>query len=1144
MENSYWDVGTTTQTASVQNDGGTVSGVVGFGEVSDTEPASEMQRFGPPVTMDALSFDNPQTWTISDGYPALAWQNVDQPTVESLTAETITTAVGNDGQLNVTAFVAPGDDAGEGVNVTVTDDGGINGIVTGDSVRTDENGNATFSFTEETAGEYTLAFELEGNGAVSDSSTITVELANSVDVGTQPTESTAGESVSGPPQAIVTTASGLPVRGVDVSVSEANGYAFDNGTTTVSTNSSGIASFDDLEIETAGDYNLDFEIDSTDPNVSTDATVSTNGFSVRAAAADSVTIDTQPASSQTAGKPITGPPAVTVTDEFGNPVAGVDVSVSETNGFTFDAATTTRSTDSSGIVSFDDLEIETAGDYGLDFTIDSADANVATDATVSTNKFDVVAAVANSLSIVEVPDTITAGESVSLKFNATDEFDNPAADQQLQQFTLSSEFEGILNSSASVRLNETGEYVVVVDVDTVTTADNSHTLTADADSVGSESVDIAVEPAESNTLTFVTQPDNSTAGESITGENDNPISVDIRDKYGNVVDDFSDKVTLAVETGDGTLSGDTVVDANTGVAVFAGLSIETADDYMLNASAEGVANETSLPFSVEPAGSNTLAFVTQPDNSTAGEPITGPPTVSATDEFDNPVEGVDVDVTVLDGAGTVTAGETTKQTNTTGIAVFDALETQISDDYRLQFDSNETDATVETSDTIETESFAVEPAQITTFTAPNVTATAGITERLNVTVSDTFGNPITDEVLNVTDTDGLGGLAPGKMNHTNETGEAGFVFTEHSSGNYTVDIAVEADPAINTTANVSIERAAVDSLSVSLADETLTTGESTTLTAEATYINETTLTVTEAATLTSNNTAIATVDANGTVQANGTGSTDLKSAYRDANDTVAVSVSNPPSSSGSSGSSSGSGDDRDGDTEDEVPVEINEDGSVSATTTVTANEPTRVDLGDSVSDDESDTNYNRVDLTFGADTEVTFEARSRSRDELPDGTPQLGGAAGDGEPTADGDSGSDSAISYVEFTVSSEGVDASDRVSSATIEFDVATETLADRDLGADDIALNRYDEDAGEWTELDTEIVSEGDSEVTYESTTPGFSVFAVGERADEMNTEPTDDSTEPIETNDDTPGFGLLVGLVSLLTLSVLVGRFQRTD
>jgi len=61
VENSYWDVGTTTQTASVQNDGGTLSGVVvGFGEVSDTEPASEMQRFGPPVTMDALSFDNPR----------------------------------------------------------------------------------------------------------------------------------------------------------------------------------------------------------------------------------------------------------------------------------------------------------------------------------------------------------------------------------------------------------------------------------------------------------------------------------------------------------------------------------------------------------------------------------------------------------------------------------------------------------------------------------------------------------------------------------------------------------------------------------------------------------------------------------------------------------------------------------------------------------------------------------------------------------------------------------------------------------------------------------------------------------------------------------------------------------------------------
>jgi hypothetical protein len=39
--------------------------------------------------------------------------------------------------------------------------------------------------------------------------------------------------------------------------------------------------------------------------------------------------------------------------------------------------------------------------------------------------------------------------------------------------------------------------------------------------------------------------------------------------------------------------------------------------------------------------------------------------------------------------------------------------------------------------------------------------------------------------------------------------------------------------------------------------------------------------------------------------------------------------------------------------------------------------------------------------------------------------------------------------------------------------------------LDTDDISLHRYDENAGEWNELDTEVVDESDGEVTYESIT-----------------------------------------------------------
>jgi hypothetical protein len=60
---------------------------------------------------------------------------------------------------------------------------------------------------------------------------------------------------------------GDPVVGAVVHVSEEGGYAIPTGTTTRSTNSTGIALFDDLEIHTAGTYILKFEADGVDDPV-------------------------------------------------------------------------------------------------------------------------------------------------------------------------------------------------------------------------------------------------------------------------------------------------------------------------------------------------------------------------------------------------------------------------------------------------------------------------------------------------------------------------------------------------------------------------------------------------------------------------------------------------------------------------------------------------------------------------------------------------------------------------------------------------------------------------------------------------------------------------------------------------------------
>ncbi|WP_139326656.1 PKD domain-containing protein [Natrinema saccharevitans] len=284
------------------------------------------------------------------------------------------------------------------------------------------------------------------------------------------------------------------------------------------------------------------------------------------------------------------------------------------------------------------------------------------------------------------------------------------------------------------------------------------------------------------------------------------------------------------------------------------------------------------------------------------------------------------------------------------------------------------------------------------------------------------------------------------------------------------------------------------------------------------------------------------------------------------NDTATVTVSNPSSGGSSSddppSSTPSRNDDDDETDEDRVDVETHADGSVSATVSASASEPVSVDLGD------LESRYERVDITFVEDTNATVSARSTGPEELPEGTPLL---FGDGSTDLGTENASEPgrATSYVEFTVTSGDVDASDRIRSATVQFELHTDTLEVRGVDAENIALHRYDADAGEWTQLDTVVLSEGEGTVTYESITPGFSTFAVGtvDRQSSPDESPSDGSTaeqtsdetgdgenggaesEGQSDRDDTDdstgegfGFGISIALLALAGIALLAIRNRR--
>jgi len=79
--------------------------------------------------------------------------------------------------------------------------------------------------------------------------------------------------------------------------------------------------------------------------------------------------------------------------------------------------------------------------------------------------------------------------------------------------------------------------------------------------------------------------------------------------------------------------------------------------------------------------------------------------------------------------------------------------------------------------------------------------------------------------------------------------------------------------------------------------------------------------------------------------------------------------------------------------------------------------------------------------------------------------------------------------------------------------------------------------------------VVSKGDDVVTYESTTPSFSVFAVGEHAASETTEPTESTSVDANLDDADPTEDdtllttwLVVALLGAMVALVLVARQRR--
>jgi hypothetical protein len=168
----------------------------------------------------------------------------------------------------------------------------------------------------QTADTYTVVVQTQnGEGVVLQSGLsapfdITVGAVNTLTVLVEPSDTAAHAIITPPPEVKATDAFNNPIAGQDIAVALLVGSGTLSGTSPQSANASGIATFDDLSIDTRGPWKqLRFTADGV--------TIDSNLFNIIAGPATQLVITQQPGGS-TSGVALTTQPIVEAQDQYGN----------------------------------------------------------------------------------------------------------------------------------------------------------------------------------------------------------------------------------------------------------------------------------------------------------------------------------------------------------------------------------------------------------------------------------------------------------------------------------------------------------------------------------------------------------------------------------------------------------------------------------------------------------------------------------------------------------------------------------------------------------------------------------------------------------------------------------------------------------
>lgn len=435
-----------------------------------------------------------------------------------------------------------------GVEVTATIASGA-GTISGTVTRTtDGSGYATFTdlLIGASTGVHTIRFAATSwNPVVSNNITVNTP-TKFLTMNTQPSSSVnLGQVI--PVQPVILASDGSPAAGIVVTVTIDSGTGTLGGTLTATTNGSGLASFTNLSITgQAGAHTLRFTSPTWTQAISNTVTVQPSALNVTQQVSGTVE----------SGEVFPVQPAVRALDSVGNPISGINVTVTiQTGGGTL-SGTAMATTGASGFATFTNLAISgTPGDRTLRFTApgwNSADSN--------------------PISVVLSPLEITQQASGSSESGAVfaqqplvktlDGANNPVSGIVVTASILSGG--GSLGGTVTATTNASGEAVFTNLSITGAPGDRVLRFTAtNWIAVDSDAITIF------SYLTLTQQA--SVLVETNTVFPQQPI-VEARDGNNNPVSGVS--VTATINSGVGSLSGTTTIATNgSGLAVFSDLAL-------------------------------------------------------------------------------------------------------------------------------------------------------------------------------------------------------------------------------------------------------------------------------------------------------------------------------------------------------------------------------------------------------------------------------------------------------------------------------------------------------------------------------------------------------------------------------------------